>query len=53
MLVAAVVKQVLNNLNDQSHTVAGVATATHVGTRHAQWSAVRAALTLFGKEQQP
>ena len=49
----AVVKQVLNNLNDQSHTVAGVATQRMLAPGMHQWSAVRAALTPVWQEQQP
>ncbi|MFN4265738.1 MAG: DUF799 domain-containing protein [Aquabacterium sp.] len=53
VLIAAVVKQVLNNLNDQSHTVANVATqrmlvaGRHNGLLYGPRS------SLFGKEQQP
>lgn len=53
MLVAAVVKQVLNNLNDQSHTVAGVATQRMLapGMRNGLLYGPRS--PMFGKEQQP
>lgn len=52
-LIAAVVKQVLNNLNDQSHQVAGVATNRLLMAGRNNGILYGPRSPMYGKEQQP